>query len=76
MSHFVVDLRDTFRNGFESDEYRTRRKVIEEEFKERQETALQVVERESREQGMALMRTPMGFTFAPASDGEVVSPEV
>ena len=75
MSHFVVDLRDTLRNGFESDEYRTRRKVIEEEFKERQETALQVVEQESREQGMALMRTPMGFTFAPASDGEVVSPE-
>ena len=22
------------------------------------------------------MRTPMGFAFAPASDGEVVSPEV
>ncbi len=75
MSHFVVDLRDTLRNGFESDEYRTRRKVIEEEFKERQETALQVVEQDSREQGMALMRTPMGFTFAPSSDGEVVSPE-
>jgi hypothetical protein len=33
MSHFVVDLRDTLRNGFESDEYRTRRKVIEEEFR-------------------------------------------
>ena len=75
MSHFVVDLRDTLRNGFESDEYRTRRKVIEEEFKERQETALQVVEQESRAQGMALMRTPMGFAFAPTSDGEVVSPE-
>ncbi len=76
MSHFVVDLRDTLRNGFESDEYRTRRKVIEEEFKERQETALQKIEQESRAQGMALMRTPMGFAFAPASDGEVVSPEV
>jgi lon-related putative ATP-dependent protease len=76
MSHFVVDLRDTLRNGFESDEYRTRRKVIEEEFKERQETALQKVEQESRAQGMALMRTPMGFAFAPTSDGEVISPEV
>jgi len=76
MSNFVVDLRDTLRNGFESDEYRTRRKVIEEEFKDRQETALQEIERESRAQGVALMRTPMGFAFAPVSDGEVMSPEV
>ena len=76
MSHFVVDLRDALRNGFESDEYRTRRKVIEEEFKDRQETALQEIEQESRTQGVALMRTPMGFAFAPVADGEVVSPEV
>jgi len=76
MSNFVVDLRDAFRNGFESNEYRTRRKVIEEEFKERQETALQEIEQDSRSQNVALMRTPMGFAFAPLHDGEVVSPEV
>jgi lon-related putative ATP-dependent protease len=76
MSNFVVDLRDALRNGFESNEYRTRRKVIEEEFKERQETALQEIEKESRSQNVALMRTPMGFAFAPVHDGEVVSPEV
>ncbi|MDX1574565.1 MAG: ATP-binding protein [Kiloniellales bacterium] len=75
MSHFVVDLRDALRNGFESDEYRTRRKVIEEEFKERQDKALQAVEQDSRAQGMALMRTPMGFAFAPTRDGEVIAPE-
>ena len=76
MSRFVVDLRDSLRNGFESDEYRTRRKVIEEEFKDRQETALEEIGQESRAQGVALMRTPMGFAFAPTKDGEVVSPEV
>jgi len=75
MSRFVIDLRDALRNGFESDEYRTRRKVIEEEFKDRQETALHEIEQESRAQNVALMRTPMGFAFAPISDGQVVSPE-
>ncbi len=76
MSQFVLDLRDALRNGFESDEYRTRRKVIEEELKERQEKALESVEAEGRDQDIALMRTPMGFAFAPTSDGQVVSPEV
>jgi lon-related putative ATP-dependent protease len=76
MTQFVVDVRDALRNGFESDEYRTRRKVIEEEFKERQEKVLEEVEQEGREQSIALMRTPMGFAFAPVKDGQVISPEV
>ncbi len=76
MAHFVVDVRDALGNGFESDEYRTRRKVIEAEFKERQEKALQGIEAEGREAGIALLRTPMGFAFAPVSDGEVIAPEV
>jgi lon-related putative ATP-dependent protease len=76
MAHFVVDVRDALRNGFESDEYRTRRKVIEEEFKERQEQALEGVESEAREKSIALLRTPMGFAFAPTSDGQVIATEV
>ena len=76
MVQFVVDVRDALRNGFESDEYRTRRKVIEEEFKERQEKVLEEVEQEAREKSISLLRTPVGFTFAPVSDGQVISAEV
>ncbi len=76
MAHFVLDVRDALRNGFESDEYRTRRKVIEEEFKERQEKVLEDIEHEAREKSIALLRTPMGFAFAPTTDGQVIAAEV
>jgi lon-related putative ATP-dependent protease len=76
MARFVEDLRDTLRSSFESEEYRTRRQVIEEEFKERQEQALAEVEAEAKAHGIALLHTPVGFAFAPMSDGKVVSPEV
>jgi len=50
--------------------------VIEEEFKERQEKVLEEVEQEAREKSISLLRTPVGFTFAPVKDGQVISPEV
>ena len=76
MARFVDDLRDALRAAFESDEHRTRRQVIEEEFKSRQEKALEEVEKEAAEQNIALLRTPVGFAFAPVSEGKVVSPEI
>ena len=76
MARFVDDLREALRAAFESDEHRTRRQVIEDELKERQEQALAEVEGEAKARGIALLRTPMGFAFAPVSDGTVVTPEV
>ena len=75
MARFVEDLREALRAAFESDEHRTRRQVIEDELKERQEQALSVVEKKAQERGITLLRTPVGFAFAPVSDGQVVAPE-
>ncbi|SDF83110.1 Predicted ATP-dependent protease [Limimonas halophila] len=73
---FVDDLRDSLRAAFESDEYRTRRQMIEREFREEQEKAVNEIEREARENGITLQRTPAGFGFAPLTeDGEVMSPD-
>ena len=75
MARFIQDLRAALRNGFESDEYRTRRRVLEEELKEHQERIIEQLDAEGRANGIALLRTPMGFTFAPVRDGQVVPPE-
>jgi lon-related putative ATP-dependent protease len=75
MARFVEDLRHALRSAFESDEYRTRRQVLEEEFKERQEQALSEIEEDAKKRDIALLRTPVGFAFAPVAGGKVVSPE-
>ncbi len=76
MARFVEDVRHALRSAFESEEYRTRRQVLEEEFKERQEHALEAIEEDAKAHGITLLRTPVGFAFAPVSGGKVISPEV
>ncbi len=75
MAQLVGDLRDALRSAFDNEEYRTRRQVIEEELKERQEEAIGAVEAEARGRQVALMRSPMGLALAPVRDGKVVTPE-
>lgn len=75
MEHFSEELRTTLSAAFESDEYRARRQVIEQEFQEKQEKALESMQKRAQEQGFALMRTPAGLVFAPVRNSEVLSPE-
>ncbi len=75
MARFVEDVRVGLRSAFESEEFRTRQQVIEEELKERREQTLAEVEQEASTRGIALLRTPIGFAFGPVRDGKVVSPE-
>ena len=75
MERLVEDLRAGIPAAFETDEYRARLKEIENEFKERQEQALGAVGEHARRDGIALLRTPAGFGFAPVKDDEVMGPE-
>ncbi len=75
MAQFVEDVRVGLRSTFESGDYRTRQQSIQEEFRERRESALAEVEAEAKSQGIALLRTPVGFAFGPIRDGKVISPE-
>jgi len=76
MARFVEDVRDSLRSSFDSDEYRTRRQVIEEKFKDQHEHTLQEIEKEAEKEDLALLRTPIGFAFAPTRDGKVIPAEV
>jgi lon-related putative ATP-dependent protease len=75
MERLVEELRTAIPATFESENYRTRRQEIEEEFRERQEKALADIQRSAQERGLALIRTPMGLAFAPMRGGQVINPE-
>lgn len=75
MDWLVDELAVALPAGFEADEYRAKKQVLEEAFKERQEEALCAVGKIANEQGVALVRTPVGVALAPMRDGEVLSPE-
>jgi len=75
MEHLIEELRTAIPLTFESENYRTRRQEIEEEFRERQESGFASIQRQAQERGLALIRTPMGLAFAPTRGGQVINPE-
>ena len=75
MARLTGGLRSALRGAFESEEYQTRRQVIEDEFKERPRQELREVETRAREHGLVLLRSPSGIAFAPTRDGEVLASE-
>ncbi|MEJ2557434.1 MAG: ATP-binding protein [Anaerolineae bacterium] len=75
MKELVEELRAALSAAFESEEYQTRRQIIEEEFKERQQQAFETLQQRARERGLTLLRTPAGLALAPMREGEVLSPE-
>ena len=60
---------------FESDEYQSTCRAIDEEFTQRQEAEMAAFTERVNEQQIALIRTPMGFMLAASRDGEVVKNE-
>ena len=75
MAQLVKDLRATMPAMFESANYRSRRQIIDDEFKQRQEAAFEHLQELGKARSVMLIRTPAGFGFAPAKNGSVVSPE-
>ncbi|WP_193367635.1 Lon protease family protein [Pelagibius marinus] len=75
MKQLVDELRAAVPAAFESEDYRNRRQALEESARERQEKAFQVLRERAEEKNIALVRTPMGFAFAPMEDGAVMEPK-
>jgi lon-related putative ATP-dependent protease len=75
----VAQLIDDLRTGipaiFESEDYRNRRQLIDQEFRERHEAALRQVEEEAADKSIALVRTPNGLALAPRRGQEIITPE-
>jgi len=75
MTHLIEDLRATIPLAFETEEYHARIHEIESRYKELREKALGELARETEQQGLALIRTPSGFAFAPEKNKEVIKPD-
>lgn len=76
MTELIDDLSSAIPAMFESEDYRNRRKSIDDEFETAQEKAFEGLAQKARAQNIAILRTPMGFALAPTSGGQVVKPEV
>ncbi len=75
MRELVDDLRTTLPATFESDEYVNAVARLTTEFKERAEAAVLGVGKEAQAQGLAMVHTPMGLSFAPRKgESEVMPP--
>ena len=75
MEEVVRDLRAAIPALFESEDYRNRRQVIDEEFKSRQEAAFEKLQERGKVKNLVLVRTPVGFAVAPVRNGAVVGPD-
>jgi lon-related putative ATP-dependent protease len=75
MERLVGRLRTAVPTAFEAEAYRTHRQELERQYKARHQDALGAVDKEARENGVTLIRTPAGFGFAPIRNGAVLTPE-
>lgn len=76
MERAMRELAGALPAAFASEDYRARRRAIEEAFRAGHETALEMLEGRAAEQNIAVLRTPLGFAMAPMHDGKVVRREV
>jgi len=72
----LKELAATLPASFASEDFRARRRAIEEEFRATQEGALDSIQHRAAQQNIAVLRTPLGYGMAPMHDGKVVRPEV
>ena len=72
----IDELRLTLPAMFEGEDYQTRRRAIEQEFRSSQDDAFEALNRKAQSQNIAIMRTPTGFGMAPMHEGKIVKPEV
>ena len=76
MKRLVEELRAALPAAFERDDYRARRDVIDQQFKQRNEQAFGELQRRGEQKGITMLRTPMGLALAPRRDGKVLTPEM
>ncbi len=75
VAKLLENLKSAIPSTFESENYRARRHGIEQEVKSHQDQTFEQFQLEAKQKGIAVIRTPTGFLFAPTRNDDVVSPE-
>jgi len=76
LSEALSELASSLPAAFASEDYKARRRAIEEEFRISQDDALKALYARAAQQNIAVLRTPLGFGMAPMHEGKAVRPEV
>ena len=74
MVETLDELKTSLPAAFEGDDFRSRRRTIDETFRSAQEAAFEALGEKAKAEGVALMRTQTGFAMAPLADGKVMEP--
>jgi predicted ATP-dependent protease len=75
LRELIEDLKAMLPAAFESEDYQKRRGAMDEVFQKKQAEAFKELSDKAGAHGLVLLRTPLGFAFAPAKNGQVVSPD-
>jgi lon-related putative ATP-dependent protease len=75
LRNLIDDLRVAIPAILESEDYRNRRQLIDEATKNRQAGVFERLQAKAQPKGIALLRTPLGFAFAPVHEGAALTPE-
>ena len=76
MVETVEELKTALPSMFESQDYQSRRRAIDEQVRGGQESAFEELNERAKGQGIAILRTPTGFAMAPMHEGKVIKPDV
>lgn len=75
MNQLIEDLVPTLTSAFETEEYQNRRQALQDEVQQEQDQTFEDLQKKAREKGLALIRTPAGFSFAPTKNGDLMNEE-
>ena len=75
IQRLVDDLANEIPALFESEEYQTQRRAIEEEIGQRHEEPIAEFSDRAKAENVALLRTPMGFMLSAIVDGKPIQPD-
>jgi len=75
MDKLTDDLVPTLRSSFETEEYQNKKQSLKNQLQEEQDQSFEDLQNKAKEKGLALVRTPAGFTFTPMKDGDLMDDE-
>jgi lon-related putative ATP-dependent protease len=75
LAEMIDELRAALPAMFEGEDYQRRRSAIDSSLHGQAEEAFSTLAEKAAAEGVAIIRTPMGFAVAPLKDGKVVPPE-
>jgi len=75
MAQMVEDLLGIMPSTFQSDEYQARVQELGEKYQTREKEAFGALADKAKEQQIAMIQTPSGYTLAPIKEGEIITPQ-